>query len=172
MGVITLLSALIAFRFEEPHSKQPSIIQVVQPRIQLCTLIRVKRVSLSILNYCFVVVALLILEPILSLKLSSDYSFSPLQISASFAFLFVANVIGTSICLLLPQKLDKRRIILATNFTLIVGLLLTGPSRLLRFPDKPAVLLTGLGVTGFSVGVSQTLSVVEAVSGGVSHFPS
>lgn len=81
-------------------------------------------------------------------------------------------MVGSSLCLFLPSRLDKRKIILITNFFLIPGLFCSGPSSLLHFPNFPALLLVGLGIAGFSVGVSKTLALVEAVDGGVAMFPS
>ena len=73
--------------------------------------------------------------------------------------------------MLLPQKLEKRILILTSNFTLVMGLFCTGPSTLFNLPNSDIILLAGLGVTGFSGGVSKTLAQVESVTGGVEVFP-
>ena len=77
--------------------------------------------------------------------------------------MLVANLIGSSLCLILPSHLTKRRIILFTNFVLVLGLLLTGPSLLLRLNDSDSILLFGLALTGLCIGISKTLSLIEAV---------
>ena len=87
-------------------------------------------------------------EPIMAIRLQQDYGFTLLEMSATFSVLLISNFRGSSLCLLLPSSLDKRVVILVTNFALIFGLLFTGPSWLLRLPDSPYFMLCGLAVTG------------------------
>ena len=124
------------------------------------------------MNYFLLESLFVIFEPVLALKLTHDYSYSSLQISWAFTILLVTSLVGASICVLLPEDLDKRKLILVTNLTLVVGVFCTGPSSLMHLPNSDIILLVGLGITGFSVGVSNTLSMVEAIAGGVAAFPS
>ena len=123
------------------------------------------------MNIGIMEIAFVSFEPILALKLHLDYHYSPIQISEMFSLLLVTNFIGASICLIFPSTMNKRKMTLITNAVLIPGLLLTGPSSILSLPDSQWILLSGLAITGLSVGISKTLSFVEAVEGGLAKFP-
>ena len=97
------------------------------------------------MNYFLLESLFVIFEPVLALKLTHDYSYSSLQISWAFTILLVTSLVGASICVLLPEDLDKRKLILVTNLTLVVGVFCTGPSSLMHLPNSDIILLVGLG---------------------------
>lgn len=75
IGVLTILSALISFRFEDSREMQLASNRIHE-RMGKCTLLKVKRPFLALLNYALLDAILVTLDPILSLKLANDYSFS------------------------------------------------------------------------------------------------
>ena len=123
------------------------------------------------MNYGFLEAVFIIFEPILALKLSNDYHFSSIRISGVFTLALVNNVVGSLICMFLPNSLDKRKIILVTNLFVIIGLFLSGPSTLFHLPNSPILLVLGIGIATFSIGISKTLATVEAIRGGVAKYP-
>ena len=54
----------------------------------------------------------------------------------------------TFVLLFVPDKANKVFFILGGSFVIVVGALLTGPSRLLGLPDDLKIMRTGLWVAG------------------------
>ena len=128
--------------------------------IQVKDFMREKRIFLAFMNMGLLETIIRGFEPILAIRLKMAFDFTPFEASLGFSAFLVSNLIGSSLCLVLPRHLNKRKMILVTNFILVFGLLLAGPTMLLCLPNEPAILLLGLSVTGFCIGVSKTLSLV------------
>ena len=93
------------------------------------------------------------LEPTLALKLSHDFGYSPSLIGLCMLLFFCAIAVGNFISLNLGNSIEKRWVIIGGDLTMVAGLVCVGPSRLLRLPDSPYLVISGLCIGGFGRGL-------------------
>ncbi len=101
----------------------------------------------------------LFFDPTLSPHLIESFGFSEVTV----AWYFLAYMGSQSVCSLAlstcKESVDKRYIMIPSNFVVVIGLLLTGPSKILNIPNTPAINLAGLIISGLAIGVVYSLTV-------------
>ena len=77
----------------------------------------------------------------------------------------------TFVLLFVPDKANKVFFILGGSFVIVVGALLTGPSRLLGLPDDLKIMRTGLWVAGAGRALMESFSSGYMEKHGNEKFP-
>ena len=73
--------------------------------------------------------------------------------------------------MLIPEKWDKRILLLISYFVLFIAPLMVGPSHLLHLPNSPALIGVGLFLIGVARAPVLSFTVTEAIEGGKIKFP-
>ena len=71
----------------------------------------------------------------------------------------------------IPEKWDKRIVLLLSYFILFVAPLMVGPSQLLHLPNSPVLIAIGLFLIGVARAPILSFTVTEAIEGGTIKFP-
>ena len=130
-----------------------------------------RRVSLSIFSCDIGIGTLYNLDPTLALKLRQELSFPTTRIGSFFLLIFFGQILVSTISMLIPEKWDKRPILLTSYFVLFVAPLMVGPSQFLHFPNSPTLIGGGLFLLGMGQAPLSTYTVTEAIEGGTIKFP-
>lgn len=132
---------------------------------------KIPRANFAFLNYFGSSAILSFTETFLADKLRYSFDFNQGQIAT---YLFVATgifVVTSLLLLLVPPKLDKRYVMIPSNFLEAFCLLLIGPSIVLKIPDKSSLVLLGLAIMGVSTANSAAFVTDEVVAGASSEYP-
>ena len=68
--------------------------------------------------------------------------------------------------MLIPEKWDKRIVLLLSYFVLFIAPLMVGPSELLNLPNFPALIGVGLFLIGVARASVLSFTVTEAIESG------
>lgn len=92
------------------------------------------------------------LQPILSLHLE-NFGYKAVFIGFSFAIPTLIYASTAPLIYILTSRLRKPGVICLGYLVISVGLLLTGPSKVLGIYNSPAFIILGLAIMGFGCGL-------------------
>ena len=134
-------------------------------------LLRIPRVNYAILSYFGASAILCNIESNMTIKLREAFDFSQTQIASSLLLLTGSYTLTLFLFLFLTFRLDKRYILVLSNFGQTLSVLLIGPSLLFDILDKEWVVLSGVALLGISTPSVFAFAIEETVAPSVGIYP-
>lgn len=111
------------------------------------------------------------ISPTLPLKLSLQFGFDEQRTGLFFFNYTVIVALVTLSLLFVPHKTSKVLFILSGSFIIVVGALLTGPSKLLSLPNQTKIMKVGLWIAGVGRALMGSFSSSYMEKHGIVAFP-
>ena len=165
LGVVFLL-----FLFDKAPLNDLTVSSGRQKSLGYIKVLSIRRVWITLLNNQISGMIILFAEPTLALKLSSNFGFKQDTISLYVLSYAIFAGVGALLALCIPEKVEKRNMVVAGNVILVVSQILVGPSALLRLPNNPSLIAIGLGLGGLSKSIIIAFTLPDAVAGGVAVY--
>lgn len=110
------------------------------------------------------------LEPILAIR-TKDFGFTDTQTGVFFAILPVCYFASGFVIQFQPKWIDNKVYLILGSVSMIIGLLLTGPSQLLNLPESPVCMIIGVVLVGFSCPQLQVYALPEMITHASVMYP-
>ena len=102
-------------------------------------------------------------EPLLLSSLQAYFDYNKATVALFYLATILSMLLSGLVFLLVPVELDRKTILVVGPLVSGVGVLMSGPSKLLHLPITPYIVITGLILIGASCGLLATAVLSEVV---------
>ena len=132
----------------------------------LCT----ARFTMAALSSALCYFASSYLEPILAQRLL-EFNLSSMQIGLFFAIWSVTYIPAALASQMIPERIDRRAVIILSSVCCAVAFIFVGPSELLGFQDSLLLMGIGQGLVGIFVALMMIPGLPEMVESSLPLYP-